>query len=381
MQRVRERVSGLVTGVKITRIDVHKVVVPARPGTTHSAEYHDATDPRAWTGVDFDKQTKFIYEIHTDEMLVGLGEGYRGTDERLVEANCKTLLGQNVMKLNWRELPLPYNRAYDGFECAVLDLVGKKLGVPVYQLLGGAFRDKVLVDFWCGRQSPPDLRKRMKEAVRRGYHGIKMKYCMGDPHRERAEVVQKIGGKDFQIIFDPNMRCHTVANALKMARDLEGFNVACLEDPIPRWDLAGFRLLREKINIPIAFHTHMPYGQTIHEMLSCVKADAADIYNLSGSVSGVLHMSHIADANGCPVWHGSEADLGILEAAYLHTCAAMRNCTIPSDLFGELIRVDDLIARPHRVSRGAQGVYFHVPQGPGLGIELDRKALQRFRQK
>src|ERR1051325_5755167 len=183
------------------------------------------------------------------------------------------------------------------------------------------------------------------------------------------------------MIFDPNKRCHTGVNAVKMASDLEGINVVFLQDPSLRRDLEGFHLLREKINIPIAFHTHMPYGQTIHEMLSCVKKDAADIYNISGSVAGVLHMSHIADANGSPVWHGSEADLGILEAVYLHTCAAMRNCTIPSDLFGELIRVDDLIASPHKVSRGTEGVYLHVPQDVGLGVELDRKALQRFRQK
>jgi len=65
--------------------------------------------------VDFDKQHKFIYEVHTDEKIVGLGESYRGTDERLVQENCKRLTGQHVMKFNWRQLPLPYNRAYDGF--------------------------------------------------------------------------------------------------------------------------------------------------------------------------------------------------------------------------------------------------------------------------
>lgn len=364
--------------MKITRIDVHKVVVPARPGTIHSPEYHDATDPRAWTGIDFDKQHKFLYEVHTNEKIVGLGEGYRGTDERLVEANCKALIGVDVMKLNWRQLPFPYNRAYDGFECAILDLIGKKLGIPVYQLLGGAHRDRVLVDFWCGRQTPQELRSRMKEAVRRGYHGIKMKYAWGDPHVERAKVIEEIGGQNFTIIFDPNMRCHNVANALKMARDLDGFRIACLEDPIPRWDLDGFRWLREKVDVPIAFHTHMPYGQTIQEMFSCVKKDAADIYNVSGSVSGVMQMADIADAAGCPVWHGSEVDLGILEAAYLHTSAAMRNCDFPSDIFGELIRVDDLIVKPHAFVREADGVRVQVPPAPGLGVELDRKALKKF---
>ncbi|MBM3804257.1 MAG: muconate lactonizing mandelate racemase [Acidimicrobiia bacterium] len=364
--------------MKITHIDVHRVVAPVRPGTVHSAAYHDTTDPSAWSGVDFDQQYKFIYEVHTNEGIVGLGESYRGIDERLVQANCKALIGQNAMKLNWRALPLPYNRAYDGFECAVLDLMGKKLGVPVYQLLGGACRDKVQVDFWCGRQSPEDLRTRMQQAVQLGYHGIKMKYCWGDPHRERAMAVEAVGGKDFAMIFDPNMRCHTAANAVKMAHDLDGFNVTCLEDPIPRWNIEGFRLLRQKIQIPIAFHTHLPYGQTLAEMFACVKQDAADFYNLSGSVAGVLQMAALAQAAGCPVWHGSEVDLGILEAAYLHTCAAMPNCTLPSDLFGELIRVDDFITQPHEFRRDKDGVYLRVPQGTGLGVELDRQSLARF---
>jgi muconate cycloisomerase len=68
-------------------------------------------------------------------------------------------------------------------------------------------------------------------------------------------------------------------------------------------------------------------------------------------------------------------DCGILEAAHLHSCAAARNCTLRSDIFGELVREDDLIVEPIAIKDGRAA----VPQGPGLGVELDVKALEKYR--
>ncbi len=86
-------------------------------------------------------------------------------------------------------------------------------------------------------------------------------------------------------------------------------------------------------------------------------------------------MADIADAAGIPCWHGSEADLGILEAAYLHACAAARNCTLRSDILGELVRKDDLIREALEIREGRM----RVPQTPGLGVELDFEALAKYR--
>ena len=83
-------------------------------------------------------------------------------------------------------------------------------------------------------------------------------------------------------------------------------------------------------------------------------------------------MADIADAAAIPCWHGSELDLGILEAAYVRACAAARNCVLGSDIFGEL---DDLIVEPVEIQNGRVS----VPQRPGLGVDLDLSALEKYR--
>src|SRR5258708_6512897 len=80
-----------------------------------------------------------------------------------------------------------------------------------------------------------------------------------------------------------------------------------------------------------------------------------------------MRMSAVADLAHIPYWHGSEVDLGILEAAYVHSAAAAPGCTVPSDIFGRRIREHDLLATPLQL----EGEWVQVPSGPGLGVELD----------
>src|SRR5262249_46656893 len=82
----------------------------------------------------------------------------------------------------------------------------------------------------------------------------------------------------------------------------------------------------------------------------------------------------VADAAGMLCWHGSGVDLGILEASYLHAAAVARNCVLPADVFGLLVREDDLLAEPLQIQKGLAA----VPQRPGLGVELDTDALARY---
>jgi muconate cycloisomerase len=84
-------------------------------------------------------------------------------------------------------------------------------------------------------------------------------------------------------------------------------------------------------------------------MIAFVRADAADGYNFNGSAYNSVLLAEIAHLEGKPCWRGSEVDLGISETMDLHIAAASINCTIPSDIFGELVRVDDLHDRPDRI--------------------------------
>ena len=360
--------------MKITRIEAFRVCVPVRPGTVHSPEFEDSCHPFDWHGRFFAEMPKFIYRVETDEGITGIGESYREVSDDAVRQNIRALTGLDVMRLNLRALPIPSGRDYDGFETAIYDLAGKKLGVPVYQLLGGAFRDRVLMSYWTGRRTPQDAARIARGAKEAGFASLKMKCAREDPHLERVEMIRASCGPDFGIVLDPNQRFEHPSFAAQLAKSLEHYKIDCFEDPVPRWNLHWYRLLREKIAIPIALHVHTPYGQKIEELIQAIKLEAVDYFNLSGGLAQFMRMAEVADAAGIPVWHGSEVDLGILDAASLHACAAARNCTLPSDIIGTLVREDDLISEPLEFSGG----FARVPQGPGLGVSLDEAALERY---
>ena len=180
------------------------------------------------------------------------------------------------------------------------------------------------------------------------------------------------------LVFDANERLGELRHAIDQCRRLERVgNVQCVEDPIPRWDLQSYRDLRMRTDVPIALHVALGYaehGQRTQELLLAHELRAVDIYNLSGCVTDFLQMSAIADAQGIPHWHGSEVDLGILEAAYVHAAAVSAACVLPSDVFGRLIREDDLLESPLVI----QGGEVQVPQGPGLGVSLNFEAVDTY---
>ena len=80
----------------------------------------------------------------------------------------------------------------------------------------------------------------------------------------------------------------------------------------------------------------------------------------------------MASAAGLPCWHGSEVDLGILEAMYVHSGAAAKACTWPSDIFGRMIRSHDLLKEPLQFNPP----YVNLPKGLGLGIKPDEDAIR-----
>jgi muconate cycloisomerase len=93
-------------------------------------------------------------------------------------------------------------------------------------------------------------------------------------------------------------------------------------------------------------------------------------------MAGFVAQSYLAGEAGIPVWRGSAHELGILDAALLHCCAAAPNCTYPSDLLSYQ-RVDDLIVEPVRI----EDSYAIVSDKPGLGVELDMDAVRRYEVK
>lgn len=354
--------------MRIAHIEKWKVVVPVKPDAVNSPEY-DAVDDALRT---FWQIPKHIVRVHTDDSgIVGVGETGRGCPAEQVDKAIATLTGMEVERIDLHHLPVERG-AYGAFEMALFDLVGKKHGVTAARLLGGRIRDRVAVDFWTARRTPEDLARKAREGRDKGFHGIKIKCALEDPNVERLQAVADAVGMDFKVTVDPNTRfyqpCHAVAlaDALGALRQI----VAVFEDPVPKGNLDWYVLLRQKLQVPVALH--LGSGPAV---LEAVKREAADILNISpGSMVEFVKQCYIAEQAGVPVWHGSGVDLGIMDMSYVHACAAAPAATLPSDIVGNFVREDDLIVDPIRI----EGGFAHVPDSPGLGVELDEAAVARY---
>src|ERR1051325_30546 len=185
--------------MKITGIEKIKVLVPSRPDAINSPEIRDPLhmlmhDGKPAWQVQFDEIAKYIYRIQTDDGVEGIGESYRAVNPAVVDGIIRSLIGADPMKMNLRDLPIPWSREYDGFEAALFDLVGKKLGVPAYRLLGGAYREWIPVDAWTGRRTTADAIRKAEEAFRAGFHGIKFKCTLHDDLAGWAEGIRQTCG-------------------------------------------------------------------------------------------------------------------------------------------------------------------------------------------
>jgi L-alanine-DL-glutamate epimerase-like enolase superfamily enzyme len=242
------RAAGPSERIRITKVDVRQVVVPMQPDIINSPEF----GPDALT--EFPSLPKFILKVHTDSGIVGIGETYRELKQAAVRRNATVLTGKNVLDLSLAKLDLPDNGSYAGFEMALYDIVGKAFHWPVYRLLGGLAQRKVLVNYWCGRKNPVDIRRVAQRAVAGRFQGIKIKGRPGDPVVKSVEAIAQVAPQ-LKITVDFNAHHKTAAEFLPIGRGLDAAgNMLVIEDPIDKSDLAGYRELRRQLKTPIALH-------------------------------------------------------------------------------------------------------------------------------
>ena len=360
--------------MKITSVDIWTVVVPTIPGRVHSPEWVPET---GW-----DRVPKQILRINTGTELAGIGETGRGTEAATVVAGAARLVGRDPESLTLRDifrepadgteemLETAAGEAYEAFETAVLDLVGRVRGLPLHALLGGAVRERVRADYWIGHQTPEHGRRSVERALEHGFRGVKIKCRIEEPMVERLRAMLEAAGPEFKVTVDPNERFHTAEQTIALAGELAPLgNVEVFEDPIPKADTEGYARIHEEIGLPLAMHLGDP-GQ----VLAAMKGDLVDCFNLNGGPAGFMRSAAVAEAGGMRCWHGSGNDLGIIDTCYVHCAALAPNCTMASDFVGSWTREDDLILEPIPFRDG----FVPVPSQPGLGCDLDLAALERY---
>ncbi len=365
--------------MKIADVRIHELIVPMKPEAVHSPGVADPLcDPDPLTGrtSNFWEFSKWIVELEADDGTIGVGEPRRGDLREPLERYAAMMTGKTLLELPVGNLPLPHGDdyesyiIYEAFEMAWLDLLGKRWHVPVWHLLGGKRIDRVPIDYWMGRASPEDTALRTQKAAAAGFRGVKMKCKLGDPIAERVRAVRQVA-PHFSIVLDPNERFENPAGAAAVSRALADFDRVVFESPMPQHRLDWYVSLRRKIPQPIALHL-----TSLCDLIAALRADAADFYNLLGPLKEFTEWARLAQAAGCPAWRGTGMDLGIRDVSSVHAAAAA-GCRLPSDIIGNVLREDDLIVEPLRIEHGEA----IVPDAPGLGVELDRDALMRYRKE
>jgi muconate cycloisomerase len=366
--------------LKITGVDKWLVRVPCVDDVLQrSGRWAESSRESTGTSLsNFDLVPKWIVRIRTDTDIVGIGESLRGETTAAIDSGIAALIGKDPRSFPPLALPLPPEADYETFEMAVLDLLGKYWDVPVHVLLGGAVRESVEVSYWATRQSPQGWSERAKEARAQQFGSIKVKAALksdegvedDDPVHEGVMRIQEASGPSFGVVIDANYRFHSYALTLLIAEELAGSAVTVLEDPMP-WagQLPLYAELRRESPIPIAIHIASP-----RTAMAAISASAVDCFNLYGPMKTFVRTAWLASQAGLPCWHGSGLDLGIRSAAHVQASAAAASCTMPGDVIGVLFRKDDLILDPLHIEHGR----IRVPDGAGLGVELDEAAVRAF---
>ncbi len=367
---------------RIRRFRLTEVVVPARANAVNHPEldrplHKLAVAGRAGWSLQFDALPKLLIEMELDNGVIGLGECYRGHSWATVEAVTKRLLGSSLVSIPLQQVPIARCREHDGIELAIWDAYAKTHDLRLCDLLGGPLRDRVKVGAWTGHRKVEEIPAMATGFAAQGFDCWKFKCDLDDDVVGWCQAV-KSGAPGMSVILDPNERWEQSHEAARRLRALaEVGNLLCLEDPLPRWMLADYRALRNLGLGAVALHVSLPYiehGQRVHDAILALQQGAVDAFNFNGGMAEFAQLAAIAQAANLPCWHGSEVDLGILEAMYVHQAAAAATCTWPSDIFGRLVREHDLLKTPLAI----EAPYVRLPDGAGLGIELDGAAIQHY---
>ena len=342
--------------MKITRFERTPVCVPFLPGILPPPEYQEFNPMYP---EPLSQRRQDVLRIHTDAGLSGIGMSSPYFGER-EEPAPDEWSGKNPLEFEPRSL------RGGGYSMALLDLIGKAVGWPLYRIFGGKAQDRVLVDYWMQRMGPEDSAATARRAAEQGFHGIKIKCKLEDDVTQRIHAIHE-AAPNLRIVLDPKERFYSVQQALALARQIEAYDIL-FEDPIPKDDYEDYRRLKEGTSVLITLHLQNP-----QQVIKAVNMQAVDGINVAPSDWGFLDMAKIAEAAGLPVWQASNVDNGPFDVFRLHASAAAANCTLGSDMCGNFVHQHSLLARP-LVEDG----YAVVPDGPGLGIELDEEAVQEY---
>ncbi len=308
----------------------------------------------AWSEVE-------VIRVTSDSGASGWGETVQNYTWGRADAGDRAI-GRSPFDLYWDD------SLGAGLQMAVLDLAGKLAGVPAHRLLGEQVRSHCPLSFWDHDMSPALYEAEAREAVRLGYTCMKIKTRPWWDVHETIARISETTPPWFSIDADWNDFLLDAPTALPVlsALETEFPKIKIYEGPIPSDDVDGNRRLRSGLRTPIAHH----YAEGRQGV---ARAEYCDGYVVGGGISAICRAGHFAGAARMPFFL-QMVGTGLTTSLCLHLGAVLASARWPAVTVHELYEHNLLAARIP-----VAGGYAAVPAAPGLGVEVDEGALERYR--
>ena len=380
--------------MKITKLEIYHLQAKIAPSFGWS---------QGWT----DTRSTGLVKITTDSGLEGWGEGAGGAASTIIqETFAPILLGQDPTNRTglWQKM---YDSLYNanlvgGFgapaisavDTALWDLTGKALGVPVSDLLGGRVRDKVAVYatglYYTEGEFPNRLPDEARSYVDQGFKGMKTKVggLTLEQDVRRVSALREAIGPEVYLAVDAN-QAYNPAAAIRIGEALADQDIAWFEEPVGASDLAGYQQVKAALTMPVAGGECLRTRFDFRDFLAERALDIAqpDIMP-AGGLTEMRRIADMANAFGILVYPhvwGSP----VMIAASLHLASTILPCPParqPQPYLQEPVMEFDRTPNPIRETLCAQPFtqtdgFIPVPDGQGLGIEIDATTLERLTVK
>ena len=337
--------------------------------------------------------------VRTDEGITGLGECSPMNSQvvaHFVQAALKPLLiGRNPLEIEkrWSEMLFRTYKlgvqgvqpeAISGVDIALWDVLGKATGLPIHTLLGGKHRDSVRM--YCSIGGGADLPvagmvERVEAALATGFTAIKIRMDWGaarrdvDPAKDLAmfRECRRVCGDTVPLSFDAN-NGYSVPEAIRQGRRFEEHGIAHFEEPVAQFDYSGLAQVADALDVPVSAGEHEYTRWQFRDLILQGRVDwvQPDVVKCAG-LTEMRKIAVLAETfNKEFVPHQTQPTVGT--AANLHLIASLMGANRPQEYTGRRPELDALFVEPLEFKDGA----IRVPDGPGLGLECDDAALDRF---
>jgi glucarate dehydratase len=371
--------------LNITDIRATTVTVPLEAALRHA------------NGCHWGRFVRTIVEVDTDAGITGLGEMGGGGESAAgaLHGLKRYLVGHDPFALEALRFLIanPTASLYNNrtqllaaVEFACLDIVGQALGVPVHALLGGKLRDAVPFASYLffrfasnndGRHEVRTVAQLVAEArelkARYGFTSHKLKGGVFPPRHELAcyqALPQSLPGDTFR--YDPNA-AFSVGEAIRFGRAIAELPNDYYEDPT--WGLNGMRQVRAAVPIPLATNTVVV---DFEQLATNIRDPAIDVVLLDttfwGGIRPCIKAAAVCETMQMGVAVHSSGELGIQLATMLHLGAVLPNLTFAADAHYHHLLDDVILGGKFQYKDGA----ICVPNGPGIGVRLDREKLEKY---